>query len=328
MNSNHQALLEHLIPLVWNPGHMGAFLGRFLIDDARPSSLDKDHYQIANFEWSWYDRVHVYMEVDRAANQPHRHDFEQAINILSKYYQGNDLHAACMYVAAQHTFEKFTSRSIFNDVQSLSFNGIYTDEEIINMANRSFDFNYDDDFYFPYLKSHIYANINLINQLPWRKKVICRFPKDKKWMPELLFFYKKFYHWTLSLEYYLPKTFFSDIENFIGLETGNFKEHFYHSGSEDQLKDFIIIDIYDLIFNKNSQQLIQLEDKFENPLSESRLNLLKKAKAHITHICSNIFGVDVNANFGDSILDPKNNPKIKAAVDLLLRSKPLHFSKK
>jgi hypothetical protein len=43
MHNNHRHLFNKLVPILWEPGHMGAFFGRFLFDDVLEQSTLSEH---------------------------------------------------------------------------------------------------------------------------------------------------------------------------------------------------------------------------------------------------------------------------------------------
>ena len=144
----------------------------------------------------------------------------------------------------------------------------------------------------------------------WKKKVLCSFPLEKNWIALLLKFYKHYWFYNQRASFpLLPSDKFQEEE---GEQFRRVvKNEMYYERRPEFLKyaidDYIIVDVYDLIFNNNTKNLEKIDSCFENKLSKTRLDLLATAKKHIIDIC-NMFGLDPEMNMSSyttSLLTPK-----------------------
>jgi len=314
MSKNHEQLINNLIPVIWHPGHMGAFFGRFLFDDIYvreyhdllPQKVKEFYIEDDNFEWFWADRIGNYFSYNDYDNSP----FNTTVNILKKYYSGIDLDSAMMYITAQHHNDIYKNDIIKRALYAnWKYTNTYNEDQLIHMANRDFDFDFIN-FEFPYIKSHVKPDIYRINMFNWKKKVLCNFPPEKNWIALFLIFYKHYWFYNQRTSFPL-----SIEDNFREVEGEQFrrtvKNKIYYERRPEFLKysidDYIIVDIYDLIFNNNTKNLEKLDPCFENTLSKTRLDLLETARNHIVSVC-NMFGLDPEMNMSSyttNLLTPK-----------------------
>jgi len=304
MNINHKKLISNLIPVVWEPGHMGAFFGRFLFDDiyvreyheGLPSQIKFLYSSDYNFEWRWCDRIGNYFSyLKDDVNSP----LYKTVEILKKCYAGDsevDLDSAVMYITAQHLNEVY-EKSIITRVNHAYWLNKYNETELEHMVNKDFNFDFAN-FEFPYIKSHLLPNIYRINNLEWKKKVLCKFPPEKTWLVTILLFYKHYWYYKKdNIPIGKLSTFMNeDGERFLTvIENKNYFRYYPQNTMNRELDDFIIVDMFDLIFKNDTTNLDKIDSCFEHLLSETRLSLLNDAKNHIVNIC-NIFGLDPEMN--------------------------------
>lgn len=314
MNDNHKELINNLIPVLWYPGHMGAFFGRFLFDDIYVREYDdllsqqvKELYkEDINFEWTWADRIGNYFSYHDYDNSP----LNTTVDILKKYYSDTNLDSAMMYITAQYHNDVYKNDIIKRALYAnWKYTNTYNEDQLLHMANRDFDFDFIN-FEFPYIKSHIKPNVDRINMFKWKKKVVCSFTPEKNWIALFLKFYKHYWFYNQRTSFTLsPEDKFQEEEGEKFRRT--VKNEMYYERRPEFLKyaldDYIVIDAYDLIFNKSTKNLEKIDDCFEHPLSTTRLDLLDTAKKHIIDIC-NMFGLDPEMNmpsYTTNLLTPK-----------------------
>jgi len=292
MQANHKKLIESLTPIMWEPGHMGSFFGKFLLDDKK--TIDNiDIYQTTNLEWNWDDIIDNYM-ISRRPNNQILHPFSSSSEILSKHYTTPaELDSAIIFANIYHRY-KFIKKPIsLNNYISKIDN---PEKYLLDIVNKEFtldhiiaDKNFTvNDINFPYIKSHTILNYNAIEQLSWKKKIYCSFPPEKFWIPTLLVLYK---------HYVFYKNQWDGSNNIVYRLIGMVEDPYFLNEVYQELlqiekfNSYIKVDMYDLIFNQNLSQLHGIDDIDINKLSQTRKNLLDRAKDNTTFIC-NKFGLD------------------------------------
>jgi hypothetical protein len=294
MQGNHINLFNKLTALLWEPGHMGAFLGRFLFDKIlEKSNLNKDvkpnYNKKMQVEWHWDDITDEYFQFNELDWKLKLHD---GWNILKQHYPEQlEFDAALCYILAQKNYQYY-STSTKLPVRSVT--RLYLESEVttetLDTAHLDFEFN---NITFPYVKSHIRDNIKHINRFPWKKKVICRFPRNKAWMGDLFLFYK---HYWFYFDLNNPRpdiSTFNDHNKEALIRAVENKHHFLHNFDEynpiNDISDYIIIDMYELIFNEQCDQIKLIDDEFVN-VSETQLQLLSDARTGLIEILD-VFGL-------------------------------------
>ena len=294
MNINHKTLIENLTAVLWEPGHMGSFFGRFLLDDIKTV----DHFEInqtPNLEWNWDDIINNYM----ISRQPHGitlFPFSTSSDILRKYYTNQvDLDSAMIFANVYHKYKSLRKPITLDKY----ITGIDNAEKyLLDIVNRKFTFDHifvdkkftSNNIEFPYIKGHLSTNFDIIEKLPFKKKIYCSFSLEKSWIPILLVFYKHYLFlknnkkWNILSQEFM---FFNLVDNPRLLDT-----IYKHSIQLNNVDDYIEIDMYDLIFNEN---LSQLHDLNINELSQTRRYLLKRARDDILFVC-NKFGLNPTIN--------------------------------
>lgn len=298
MNNEYLKLIKNLVPIAWPPGFMGSFLGRFLIDDElmnSPPGIEKP-FLGKNLEWHFNDRIATYLGFNLNEMD---HAFSNYKQQLSKTYKGEQLHIALMFLLAKVTQSNYTNFKIYPrsgvDYRTLPD---LTDDEVNELVNSEFDYT---NFYYPYIKTHLGQNINFINSLEWKAKILCHFPPEKLWIPALLHLYKIHIHnarvvgYTENNEPIRETGVLSKLFKTISSNAVRWKQC-YNYPIHPYLEDYHKVDLYDLIFNKNTLQLSTIEDKFLSPISQRRLDLLNLVQGHIEYICNDYFGIPTSYN--------------------------------
>jgi hypothetical protein len=296
MNTEHLKLVKHLIPLVWKPGFMGSFLGRFLLDDELVNTPDENKRKFLghNHEWVFNDRLATYLCFNE--NTVNTKYFKKYTDHLKKSYTGTELYLATWYFMAKLTQDDYKNYKLAPNEITVGWDCLpdISTEKIDELVNSSFDY---DNFYQPYIKTHINNNINLINSLEWKNKMYCTFPKEKAWIPALLHLYKIYvYKKSYTEKEVINKEHINRFLMFKHITASPTNWNLNYVDESFIKEDYTKIDMYDLIFNKNANRLAIIDSKFLNPLSASRLELLNMVQAHIEFICNDFFKIPVSYN--------------------------------
>lgn len=294
MNTEHLKLIKHLVPLVWKPGFMGSFLGRFLLDDelVNTPSISKRKFLGHNHEWVFNDRLATYLCFNENATPTS--DFKKYTDHLKKYYTGTELQVATIYLMAKLTQDDYKNYKLSPDEITVGYDCLpdVSSEKIDELVNSSFDY---DNFYHPYIKTHINNNIALIDSLDWENKILCTFPKEKAWIPALLHLYKIYiYRKKYGEDGKLTPESQRRFQLFTQISVSPTRWNYNYVDDDFIKSDYTRIDMYDLIFNGNTSQLSTIDGKFLNPISNSRNELLDLVKGHIEYICNDFFKVPIS----------------------------------
>jgi len=278
MNKNHELLINNLTPVMWVGGAMGAFFMRFIED----ANFIRDKNQWPNLEWFNWDRTLEYLE-----NGSNHNYYKKYINdhtsLLKEKYHGDEYDKALIYVIYQLTEPLVREHGHYEQIHPTSMK--YSPEQLLELAEIEplFDVN---DLKFTHLKCH-YENTNpLINNLNWKQKIYCQFSFDKMWLVDILMYYKKFYYTIDKPEIPIEQQLHNDpiaTQKFYKNEWNNRIKSFGRRLVKD-MPGYRNIDMYDLIFNKNIEQIQLAYPNFE--LSYSQNIMLEKVKKDITYICS------------------------------------------
>jgi hypothetical protein len=244
-------IFEHFVPIVWEPGHMGAFLANFLTPKITgPIPLSEQGGMLSNKEWLFNDAFNNFF----ATHNNH----DQIRERLSKNYSGIELIEMMAIAVVDRKYNILTKES----GPELTF------EKLKNNSSR-------------YLKEHPYQKRPFeFDKVVWKnKKIYCRFPYNKVWIPYFLLKYK--------FGFYDPE--FREITKSLNKHSKNPYPDLRPLSTN--YNDYLIFDIYDLIFNKNIDQIYDIDPTFE-------FNDDKKAMLELAHTTSieilNLFGLDHN----------------------------------
>ena len=294
MKQHHINLLNKLIPVLWEPGHMGAFLGRVLFDDtieqSNLSDYDKKNYnKKAQVEWHWDDIIGEYFQYNLTDWKLELHD---SWDLLKQSYPDQlEFDAVICYISAQLNYPYYSSNASRLPIYAIDiqYNTQQSSNNLLAMANCEFEFS---DITFPYIKSHIQGNITRINQLPWKKKIICRFPKNKSWLGDVFLFYKHYWYYIINPT--RNRNGFMEHNRQALIGPVEYNEHFLYNYERynplNEMDDFIIIDMYDLIFNEQVEQLTAIDSRYNQGISATQLQLIRDTKQGLIEIL-NIFGL-------------------------------------
>jgi hypothetical protein len=304
VNKNHELLINNLTPVMWEGGAMGAFFMRFIED----SNFLRNESQWKNLEWFNWDRTLQYLE------QGNNHAYyvnhiNGHTSLLKEKYQGIEFDKAFIYVIYQLTEPLVREHGRFELIHPIPAN--LSSEKVLELAEMDPIFDVAN-LKFTHLKCH-YENTNvLINSLNWKRKIFCQFSFDKTWLVDLLMYYKKFYYTIDKPEIPISDQLKNDPVSFEKFYKNEWNKRIKNLGKRlvKDLPGYHNIDMFDLIFNKNIEQIKQLYPDFE--LNHFQNNMLEKVKQDIIYICS-VFELDPSISFvhlRDNI-EMLRSPKIK-----------------
>jgi hypothetical protein len=158
---------------------------------------------------------------------------------------------ALLYLIALLTHKRIVKNNYLPGYFSNVFNDLYT-VDLKELANTEID-----NILFPYTKSHPdQSSKNVVNRsmfgstLPWKNKIYCVFPDDKKWIPVILLLHKR---------------------NFSLKEPINDLLDFSYNYS-NSLPDHKTINAYDIVFKQDLTSLYNVYPNFE--LTKKRKEIL------------------------------------------------------
>jgi hypothetical protein len=249
---NHDILFDRIVPVSFSPGHMGTFLRGFLSQNT--NNLFTDSFRkLENHEW-------IYIDIfDEFFSNPNN-IFEELILVLQNYYQRQDIikiaavviSNSLYYLKNNHSFRPNTKLNdnlpfLLEFAKDPKYHQIQIPLELMDTKIYIKDHNLDDIKYLDLTFS--------MKDMQWQnKKINCAFFDEKSWIPYYFLKYK-------SVESkYLKATL-----NYFDNITSHFP---YIQEVNNQLPSktdnrYITINMYDLIFNKNLDQVYEIDPNFE-----------------------------------------------------------------
>jgi hypothetical protein len=246
-------IFEHFIPILWEPGHMGTFLANFLTSESVYSiALSKQGGMLDNKEWFFVDCFHNFFGS--------HNKYYNILKTVSFDYPG---------IEGVELIEIIAFEIVKSNYQYLTKKNDLTFEILKNNSSR-------------YIKEHPYQEgPYAYDKVTWKnKKICCRFPYNKIWIPYFLLKYK----------------YGSADPEFIQITKNHLERLDYPYPDIRPLhnnNDYITFDIYDLIFNKNLDQVYSIDPSFNyNDDKKSMLDLAHNSSLEILEL----FGLDFNWN--------------------------------
>lgn len=256
---------DYFIPVVWQIGHMGTFLCNFLTQGAPYLfPLSTSQGMLNNKEWIFHDAI------DNFFGSPidtHVHIYDS----LSTTYSGTEL---IKQVAIKVFENKYKTKTKTDEI---SF------DIVKNNSSR-----YIKEHY-----SHKHGSDHRVSNVRWKnKKIYCRFPDEYFWIPYFLIKYK------FSIQKYseIPSVKVNDLRYLKNKLHVN-KDRSYIETIDDLILDDIVneeyirFDIYNLVINKNLDQVYQIDPNFKFDLPKQ--NMLNSAHKSTLEILK-LYGLDPN----------------------------------
>jgi hypothetical protein len=245
-------LTKHLDLVFWPGGHFGAFFIN-LMNASQLTLQDKKYFNRSdkNKEWAVVDYFSAYHYSERL--KLHRTLVNQLVDIY-----GDDWEQHYYYILYQYTYRYFTlNQGDFPDesIRNLS------KEDILNLADAPFlGVSSPLKFTKCHEEDYFYTNDNI----PWNNKIAVVLPKNKRWIAEIMLWYKHTTPLHVVISDLRKKTSYND----------------------DQIlqKNFKTVNIYDVVFNKDLTSIYNIFPNFNFTKKEERLrNIVNKDSLDILH---------------------------------------------
>lgn len=326
------AYLNNIMPLCWEPGHMGTFLIRVLshryIKDSN-KIVHRYFTHLPSYEWIVEDRIGCFYGYDtgKAENR-----LKVLLDTLRKICPDPvDFEKALLHILLQLTHDYYTEESYKNKCEDVRYwNYDLTEEQIIKLYENNYN---NSGTVLPIIKAH-YTNYmhSPLAKIPFNKIIHAGYFGEKSWIPEVLLFYKRFDHYVKTNNMIrLERTFKEGrrhnaerLRNIIG-GTSTLQIYFetiianWESMAEVK-NNLVDIDMYDLIFNKNIDQLKLVDSFYENYTDDSLIELLDQVEEH-TRLILKKYDLDPDLNLDIRTKDPNiqllRTPALVEAVDLI-----------
>jgi hypothetical protein len=270
-------LFDWLVPVNYPPGHMGTFLMGFLspkIDDLFQIKIIKK----SNHEWEFPDILDSFFGTNP------RIRYKDLLYKLSHLYHKPEIFQVAAYIILNvKCYLKFNKKS----------DPAFVDKHMPLLLELADDKKYHTLQYpiemiktqtSPYIKEH---RDNALTAIKWKQKqIVCEFFDNKAWIPYYLMKFK------ITGAPYLK----------INLDVYNdyTSDSFIARSKLDNLFDYtqphIKVDMYDLVFNKNIEQVYKVDPNFEyTKEKEEMLNLANSTSLEILEY----YGIDYNSNIDE-----------------------------
>lgn len=222
------------------PGYLGSFIINLL-------ACETDAYKkLSNFRlWTGLQSNQEWAIVDYFMGGDRVKDHEQILDKLKLDF--TDPNKALLYIIAVLTHKNFVKNNCLQPFFYKVFDDLYTK----NLKDLFID--KIDGILFPYTKAHPYQpDLTVVDRstfattLPWKDKIYCNFPDDKKWIPAVLMLHKH--------------------------KKGNLYNLFDSAYSYNDLVDHKTINTYDIVFKQDLTTIYNIYPDFE--LTTKRKELL------------------------------------------------------
>lgn len=223
------------------PGYLGSFIINLL-------ACETDAYKkLSNMKiWTGLQSNQEWAIADYFLGGDRIKDHEQILDKLKLDFL--DPNKALLYIIAVLTHKSFIKNNCLQPNFYKVFDDLYTKttKELVD--------NKINDILFPYTKAHPYQQeakvvdrSTFASTLPWKNKIYCSFPDDKKWIPAVLISHKH------------------NKENLHQLIDSSYSHN-------NDLSDYKIINTYDIVFKQDLTTLYSIYPNFE--LTTKRKKLL------------------------------------------------------
>ena len=286
-----KTLLDNFTNLIWVPGHMGAFLSALI-------NIEKNVYPngyspiLKNKEFDYVDMSLSYFTISTQSQGINK--FFALNNLLSKYYKNDELIFRSLYFIFKISYPYFKDKRIFSmKERTLLIDSIeqlnYPKDMILDLVSSEFDYD-TSDITMPFIKHHSYHMGSFYKEYGPKKSIFAYFPRNKLWIPKLLLVYKKNHFLVAN-----GQTPTHDKKMLLDGYTRRLAHYKPITVNDSSLyaRNFIEINMFDLIINQNITQLLPIDTTFD-VLSDKRLKLLNTVKNDILYICQDLYGLDVN----------------------------------
>ena len=273
-------LFDWLIPVSYPPGHMGTFLMGFLtpkIDDLFQIQIIKK----SNHEWEFPDVLDSFFGVDPRNNY---NDLLDKLSNLFAYNTTEIFQVAAILILNTKCYLKFNKNSsplfvskhkplLLELAADKKYHTLQYPLEMIKQQTS------------PYIKEH---REDVLTNIKWKqKKIVCEFFDNKSWIPYYLMKFK------ITGAPYLKMNL--DVYN--SPTTDSFIDRNKLHNIFDYTQSYIKVNMYDLVFNKNIEQVYNVDPNFEyTKEKEEMLNLANSTSLEILEY----YGVDHTSNINEN----------------------------
>lgn len=288
--------LNNLMPLCWEPGHMGTFLIRVLshrhIKDSK-KAVQRYFTHLESYEWVIEDRIGSFYGFS-----PEKAEYQLKVLIDTLRQRCPDpveFEKAQLHVLLQLTHDGYTEEGYKNKTEDVFFwDNDLTEEDVIRLYENNYD---NSGTVMPLIKAHYADYIDSpLAKIPFNKIIHAGYFGTKSWIPEILLFYKRFHHWvdtnnTLKINRVFKEESRRNVDRLRNVIGGGHTLQIYFEtiiknweNTAGKKTNLITIDMYDLIFNKNIDQLKLADPAYENYSDESLIKLLDDVEGHTREI--------------------------------------------
>lgn len=278
-------LFDWLVPVSYSPGHMGTFLQCFLTPKV-DNLFYVENKKYDNHEWIFADIVDGFYGINPKT-------YNDLISVLYDFYPTHEVfEIAAIVILNTKLYLKYFIKA----------DDLCTNNHMPLLLDFAKDKKYHQ-LHYPinliksrtsrYIKEHRvplqFDKLKLVRyELPWTsKRIACDFLNEKSWIPYYLLKYKSH-----TSKYLIDNIILFDYDT----DESFFKRSIIHE-KMDFKQPTIQIDMYDLIFNKNIEQVYKADPNFEfTKEKEEMLNLANTSSIEILEY----YGIDHTSCIDDN----------------------------
>lgn len=235
-------------------GAMGSFLINFLTAENPELYAELEHKEFfglrTNHEWSVLYYFQGIQDLD-----------VEVIDQLKEYYGKNTYLQQTLYAYGRLVDKLYKENQWSNPTVKSEF----TFERVLELVKEDYD-----SLIFPYVKNHLNLKDIQEKNVPYKKKIYCRFPEGKQWIISAFVLYKhhlyKIFHKNNNYDYGI-----GDVKNWIRF----YQDNIHFNPMPANYTDHEPLDMYELVFNKNLDGLRKIYPDFEP--NELQLKILDQA---------------------------------------------------
>jgi hypothetical protein len=315
---NNINIFEHFTPVIFPPGHMGSFLLNFLSPNKnsyfnesgiKGNPIDPNDNR-ANYEWKWNDPAGYFVERKSKINGVDI-DFSRIYQNYQNYPNVNQQDQIILITIMNMYWAHYNSFKYEKDFKIFKWNQDLTNSIMENLDSdwTQMPLDFLSVYWAPYLKFHTSISKRSNHILAYNKfkskKVLCRFNFEKFWLADILLHYKKKTYFTKNNIDISNNDQLKKMQNNTAVMIRNkfmFNTYFFNNGLADEINDiisksnfkdeYIDFDMYNLVFNKNIDQIYEIDPTFE--FTDAKKRMLDYANQTSIQICEYY---DVDHNF-------------------------------
>ena len=286
-------IFDHFILIEFLPGNMGTFLSYFLTPDLKESPNNMLSHSVAdgmmpNYEWLFSDAFDGFFV--SADNR-----YTDLITLLSKTYSAPDLYKIAALTIMNAKYYIIKNKILCNEKDRIDLMLEFAKNPLASEIQIPFDIL--NQISSKYVKAHPYKGYPNINKpfssIKWGNKIIrCAFPDEKSWIP----FYLLKYKFSNSDRVYAKPVLNNLIKNVSVQSNLQFIRFFCYNRNRvepNNPNEYLNFDIYNLVINKNLNQVYEVDPSFE--FTEKKKEMLELAHSSTIKILET-FGINYNTS--------------------------------